>query len=121
MTYPDVRGVLTEDLVVIRVDVQPIQISEKSRMRLHAAQKAAKYYEMIHCDLTLANTSWSVLKIFEEQWDELVERRDIYDIIIPKLAKGISVTKWLESVYLYLRTVVGKRATWQQYMTLHPP
>ena len=78
-------------------------------MRLHAARKAAKYYEMIHRDLTLANTSWSVLKSFEEKWDELVERRDRYDIIIPKLAKGISVPKCLESVYLYLRTVVGKR------------
>ena len=106
MTYPDVRGVLTEDLVVILVDVQPIQISEKSRMRLHAARKAEKYYEMIHRDLTPANMSWSFLKIFEEQWDALVERKDSNDTIVPKLTNGISVPKCLESFYLYLRATL---------------
>ena len=78
-------------------------------MRLHAARKAAKYYEMIHRDLTPTKTIWSVLEIFEEQWDALVEREDSNDPIIPKLTKGISVPNWLESFYLYLRTVVGKR------------
>ena len=53
--------------------------------------------------------SWSVLKSFEEQWDAIVERKDIDDPIVPKLTKGISVPKLLESFYLYLRTVVGKR------------
>ena len=77
-------------------------------MRLHAAQKASKYYEMIHCDLTPANMGWNVLKSFEDQWDALVERKDSDDPIAPNLAKGISVPKLLKSFYLYLRTVVGK-------------
>ena len=78
-------------------------------MRLHAARKATKYYEMIHRDMTPANMSWSVMKSFEERWDALVERKDSDDPIVPKLTKGISVPKWLEYFYLYLRTVIGKR------------
>ena len=75
MTYPDVRGVIPEDFVGVIVDIQPFQISLKSRMRLHATQKAAKYYNIIHSDMTPSNMSWSVLKSFEEQWDALVERK----------------------------------------------
>ena len=64
MTYPDVRCVLPEYLVGILADVQPFKISGKSLMRLHAAWKVEKYYKMIHCDLTPANMSWSVFKVF---------------------------------------------------------
>ena len=39
----------------------------------------------------------------------LVEKKDSNDTIIPKLTKGISVPKLLESFYLYLRTVICKR------------
>ena len=77
-------------------------------MRLHAAQKAVKYYRMIHRDLTPANMIWCVLKRFEEQRDALVERENRNYPIVPKLTKGISVPKWLESFYLSLRTVIGK-------------
>ena len=75
MTYPDVRGVIPEDFVGVIVDVQPFKILAKSRMRLHATQKAAKYYEIIHSDMTPSNMSWNVLKRFEEQWDAIVERK----------------------------------------------
>ena len=64
-------------------------------MRLHADLKAANYYENIHCDLTPSNMIWIVLKIFEEKWDALVERKDKNDPIVPNLTKGISVPKWL--------------------------
>ena len=58
-------------------------------MRLHAARKAAKYYETIHRDLTPANIKWSVLKIFEEKCYALVEKKYIDDPIVPKITKGI--------------------------------
>ena len=63
---------------------------------------------MIHRDMTPANMIWSVLKIFEEQWYALVERQDSDDPIVSKLNNSISVPKWLESFYLYLRAVIGK-------------
>ena len=78
-------------------------------MRLHAALKAAKYYEMIHGDLTLANMIWSVLKRFEDQWDALVERKYSNDPKVTNLTKDISAPKLMESFYLYLRMVLGKR------------
>ena len=93
MNYPDVRGVLPEDLMGVLVDVQPFQISVKSQIRLHVARKVAKYYEMIHRDLAPANMIWIVLKIFEEHWGALVENKDSDDPIVPKLAKGVSVPK----------------------------
>ena len=89
MTYPDVRGVLPEDLVGIILDVQSFQISSKSQMRPHADWKSVKYYDMIHRDLTPANIKWSVLKIFEEKCYALVEKKYIDDPIVPKITKGI--------------------------------
>ena len=85
-------------------------------MRLHADRKAAKYSEMIYRDLNPANLRWSVLKNIEEQWDALVERKYSYDPIVPNITKGISVPKCLESFYLYLGTVVGKRGIPLYYM-----
>ena len=67
MTYPDIRGVIPEDLVGVLVDAHPFKISAKSQMRLPAVRKAVKYYGMIHCDLTPANMSWSDMKSFEEK------------------------------------------------------
>ena len=85
-------------------------------MRLHAALKAAKYYEMIHGDLTLANMIWSVLKSFEDQWDALVERKYSNDPKVTNLTKDISAPKLLESFYLYLRMVVGKHGITLYYV-----
>ena len=71
------------------------------------ALKIAKYYEMTQRLLTPANMSWADLKIFEEQWNALMEKKEVTTPLVPKLAKGLHLPKWLESFKMYCRNIIG--------------
>ena len=85
------------------------QILAKLKMRIVIAMSAAKYFEIIGCPLTTANMQWSVLKKFDEQLNAIKERKDVNKAVAPTFIKGISIHKCIESMYLYLRAIVGVR------------
>ena len=57
-------------------EVEPFQVSTKSKMRLFVALDAAKYYEKTDHDLTPSNMVWKVLKNFEVQHLAMKEKKD---------------------------------------------
>ena len=93
----------------ILTKVEPYVVSAKSRMQLLVALKMAKYYEMTSRTMTPANMSWIVLKIFEEQWIALMEKKDATSPPVPKLTKGLTAPKWLDSFKMHCKNIIGAR------------
>ena len=57
-------------------EVEPFQVSAKSKMRLFVALDTAKYYEKTDRDLASSNMVWKVLKNFEVQHLAMKEKKD---------------------------------------------
>ena len=57
--------------------------------------------------LTPANTSWAVLKNFEEQRNALTEKKEGTAPPVPKLMKGLHPPKWLKSFKIHCRNIIG--------------
>ena len=93
----------------VLVDQEPFFVSAKSIMRLTVALEVARYYETVGRPMDVDNMTWTRMKSFDVQWKALKDRKDSTKPDIPKLTKGLSVPKWIESFKLYCRAVIGAR------------
>ena len=64
-------------------------------MRLFAASKIVRYYEVVGRELTAANMKWSeTIKVFSQHFKALEDRKMESDIPdVPKITKSLAVTK----------------------------
>ena len=90
-------------------DQEPFFISAKSKKRIATALDAVKYYALIGRPLDTDMMHWDTLTNFEVQWKALKERKDADSKDTPKLVKGMSPHKYIESVNNYLRSEFGVR------------
>jgi hypothetical protein len=82
----------------------------KSHNRLKAASDLVRYYETVGRDLTAANMRWNpTIKLFNEHWKSLVERKKDDRPETPKITRGLPVVKWTEAFRDFLNRVIGSR------------
>jgi hypothetical protein len=79
------------------VDVEPFIVPAKSQMRIYASALVVKYYATAR-ELDPDNMPWVVVQHFHEEWKAIVEKKKMDVPDAPKLTKGLTVYKWLESV-----------------------
>ena len=92
------------------IPTPPFVFGAKSVMRLTAATKLVRYYEMVGHPLTPANMAWNtVMRNFNEQWKALEERKENENPDVPKITKALPVIKWTEAFTDYLSHAIGVR------------
>ena len=75
-------------------EVEPFQVTGKTKQRLLGAAKLVQFYTTISCPLDPDNMLWPVIKNFLEQWEALKEQksRSSDDTSIPKITKALPFT-----------------------------
>ena len=91
------------------VDQEPFLVSEKSKLPLDVTLLAVKYYKTVGRLLDSDNMAWATLNNFEVEYSALVEIKTDTKAPVPKLDKGMTVVKWLESFKIHLMSIIGKR------------
>jgi len=91
------------------MEVEPYQVSAKSKMSLFVALDVAKYYEKTDRDLIPSNMVWKVLKNFEVQHLAMKEKKDKTPPDAPKYQKQMGIPKWMESFKIHVRAIIGVR------------
>ena len=92
------------------VPTPPFVFGAKSQLRLKAASNIVRYYETVGRVLTPSMIRWGTeIKVFNQHWTTLVTRKDEDKPEVPKITKGLPVTKWSEAFRDFLGRYVGIR------------
>lgn len=90
------------------VEQEPFKLTAMSFTRLEVAHRYLEYLETTGHLPTTSNTTWVIMKRFDEEWTAIQERKKEKPEV-PLLTKGLTVVKWLDSFMILLRAWVGVR------------
>ena len=92
------------------IPTPPFSFPIKSQIRLEAAIEMAHFYDTVGRAFTAQNMMYSpIIKNFTELWDALKEKKKKEQPEVPKLGKGISFVKWIESFRDHCYQCIGTR------------
>lgn len=87
-----------------------VDISATSEKRIRVAALAVRYYsDTGHLPIKLGMLTWTVLANFDVQWRALKELKKRDEPDVPKLTKGLTIIKYIESLRVHCMEVVGVR------------
>jgi hypothetical protein len=93
-----------------RIPQPPFSFGGKSLLRMVAAAKCVRYYQLVDRATSAGNMNWtSTVKNFTEHWKSLEERKKEDPPAVPKISKSLDVTKWIEAFADFLHKVIGQR------------
>lgn len=88
----------------------PFPFPIKSQIRLEQAIEMAHFYDTIGRPFSAQNMMYDpIIKNFKELWDVLKAKKSKDQPEVPKLGKGISFVKWIESFKDHTYQCVGAR------------
>jgi hypothetical protein len=84
--------------------------SAKSFNRIKATSDLLRYYETVGRTLSATSMRWDhIIKLFNEHWKSLKERKKDDTPETPKITCGLPVVKWTKAFYDFLHRVIGSR------------
>ena len=90
----------------------------KSQLRIKAASDIVRYYETVEREITAPMMRWNpIVKNFSQHWKTLRTRMQEDKPSVPKIVKGMHLTKWSEAFLDFLSRYVGRRSIPLSYVT----